>query len=444
MKVDFNRKYTTVAVYTVLTFAVCLLLVVIVQKSEVISGYIKSFAKVIAPITWGIVFAYIMNPIMMWTEKLLKKLFAKKGKAPLKFIRAVSVFFSLIMLLAVIIAIVAILLPQILESVMGIAGNASIYLANFETWIYKFVEDYPDISNAVTEQFNNIQPKITDFMNNLLPWLADMAVKLKDGAAVFVIGLKDFIIGFIVSIYLLSSKELFIAQMKKIVTAVFPDKMSDSVLSVAAHANRTLSGFISGKLIDSAIIGAITFICMTIMEMDFVALISVVIGVTNIIPFFGPIIGAVPSALLLLMAAPKQVIPFIIFIIILQQFDGNILGPKILGDSTGLSAFWVMFAIFVGGGLFGFAGMLLGVPVFAVIYSLVSDFVNFLLKRKGLSTNTLDYFSREEPESSEKVKRQNKAKKPAYFEKFLKINNEKKDEAGGSSNDDGGSGSGEK
>ena len=153
------------------------------------------------------------------------------------------------------------------------------------------------------------------------------------------------------------------------------------------------------------------------MNMDFVALISVIIGVTNIIPFFGPFFGAIPSAFLLLVAAPKQVIPFIIFIFILQQFDGNILGPKILGDSTGLSAFWVMFAIFIGGGLFGFAGMVLGVPVFAVIYTLVSDFLNFLLKRKGLSTDTNDYII-----TTNENEKSNSQVRPNYFEKMSSKN----------------------
>ena len=170
---------------------------------------------------------------------------------------------------------------------------------------------------------------------------------------------------------------------------------------------------------------------MTIMKMDFVALISVVVGVTNIIPFFGPFIGAIPSAFLLLVAAPKQVIPFVIFIIILQQFDGNILGPKILGDSTGLSPFWVMFAIFIGGGMFGFAGMVLGVPIFAVIYSLTRDFVSYLLNKKGLSPNTEDYYPGDKVIDYEK---QSVMRKPIsqVFGLFgrQKTKSEKKDDGG--------------
>lgn len=412
MKVDFNKKYTTISVYTIITFSICLLLVVFVQKFDVFAGYLKELARVLAPITWGIVIAYITNPIMRFSERQFKKLIEKKKKHP-KLVRTLSVAVSMTLIVLIIASLISILLPQVIDSIMSIINNFSTYMANLEQSIYAFVEDYPDIANIVQTKFDSIQPKIIDFVNNLLPTVADMAVKLKDGAVGILVGLKDFLIGFIVAVYLLFSKEHFLSQMHKAVVAIFPKQMSQSVLGIASHTNKTLSGFISGKLIDSFIIGVLCFICMSIMNMDFVALISVIIGVTNVIPFFGPFFGAIPSAFLLLVAAPKQVIPFIIFIFILQQFDGNILGPKILGDSTGLSAFWVMFAIFVGGGLFGFAGMVLGVPIFAVIYTLVSDFINFLLRRKGMDTNTDSYMitAHNTPKNGSDYKR------PSYFEK---------------------------
>lgn len=428
MKIEPNQKYLTVSFYTVITFAICLFLVVIVQKFSVISGVLASFANVIAPVTWGIVIAYIVNPMMKFFERVFGKCFERK-KAHRKLVRSLSVAFGLLTLLAVLFAIVAVLLPQVVESVIGLARNFNSYLNNFESWIYKFVEDYPDIYSFVQTQFDNLQPKLTDFINSIVPKLGEWAIKLKDGAIGFIGGLGDFVIGFIVAIYLLFSKEKFIAQMRKFVAAVLPEGGKNAVYSIAARTNKMLGGFISGKLIDSTIIGILTFICMSIMKMDFVALISVVVGVTNIIPFFGPFIGAIPSALLLLVAAPRQVIPFVIFIFILQQFDGNILGPKILGDSTGLSPFWVMFAIFVGGGMFGFAGMILGVPIFAVIYSLVRDFVNYLLERRGLSTRTLDYCSNDIPVDDEKKNKMHKSLSAVF-----KIN--KKSDSEGSKKDD--------
>lgn len=428
MKIEPNQKYLTVSFYTVITFAICLFLVVIVQKFSVISGVLASFANVIAPVTWGIVIAYIVNPMMKFFERVFGKCFERK-KAHRKLVRSLSVAFGLLTLLAVLFAIVAVLLPQVVESVIGLARNFNSYLNNFESWIYKFVEDYPDIYSFVQTQFDNLQPKLTDFINSIVPKLGELAIKFKDGAIGFIGGLGDFVIGFIVAIYLLFSKEKFIAQMRKFVAAVLPEGGKNAVYRIAARTNKMLGGFISGKLIDSTIIGILTFICMSIMKMDFVALISVVVGVTNIIPFFGPFIGAIPSALLLLVAAPRQVIPFVIFIFILQQFDGNILGPKILGDTTGLSPFWVMFAIFVGGGMFGFAGMILGVPIFAVIYSLVRDFVNYLLERRGLSTRTLDYCSNDIPVDDEKKNKMHKSLSAVF-----KFN--KKSDSEGSKNGD--------
>lgn len=401
MKIEFNQKYTTISFYTVITFAICLFLVVLVQKSEVISGVFSEFARVVAPVTWGIVIAYLVNPLMKAFEHVFSGWLETK-KPRRKLVRTLSVTFGMLSLFAVLFAIVAILLPQVAESIIGLARNMNSYISNLEATIIKFVEDYPDIYQYVQDIFNDIQPKLTEFINSIVPKLGDFAVKLKDGALGFLVGIKDFVIGFIVAIYLLFSKEKFIAQMRKSVAAIFPEAGKNAVYSVASRTNKMLSGFLSGKIIDSTIIGILTFICMSIMKMDFVALISIVVGVTNIIPFFGPFIGAIPSAFLLLVAAPKQVIPFVIFIFILQQFDGNILGPMILGDSTGLSPFWVMFAIFVGGGLFGFAGMILGVPIFAVIYSLVRDFVNFLLSKKGLSTNTEDYYGEDEVNTAKK------------------------------------------
>ena len=429
MKVDFNKKYTTIAVYTILTFAICLMLVVFVQKFEIFAFALKEIARVLAPITWGIVIAYIVNPIMMWTERTIRTPIEKKKKHP-KLIRVISVSVSITLLILILTALISMLLPQVIDSIMSIINNFSTYMSNLENSIYAFVDDYPEAAAVVQAQFDNLQPKIIDFVNSLLPTVADMAVKLKDGAIGILVGLKDFLIGFIVAVYLLFSKERFLSQMHKAVVALSPKKMTGSILGIASHTNKTLSGFISGKLIDSFIIGVLCFICMSIMNMDFVALISVIVGVTNVIPFFGPFFGAIPSALLLLVAAPKQVIPFIIFIFILQQFDGNILGPKILGDSTGLSAFWVMFAIFIGGGLFGFAGMVLGVQIFAVIYTLVSDFLNFLLKRKGLSTDTNDYLI-----TITEGENKNSQERPNYFEKMSSKNKESEQENTENNND---------
>ncbi len=390
LKIDFNRKYNTISAYCIFTFTVCLALVILYLKSSVIGGYIGEFFRVAAPVTWGIVIAYICNPLMKFFERVFAKVIEKKKPHP-KIKRCLSIAVSLTLLVAVLGALLTVVIIQVRDSIMEILYNIPNYITQLENLITKWLGDYPEIVNYFESQLETIQPKLIEYANNMLNSLGDLSIKLKDSAIGILVALKDFVIGFIVAIYLLYSKETFAAQARKIVYAIFPRGMSKTILRISSKADRTLSGFISGKLLDSLIIGILCFICMSIMKMEFTALISVIVGVTNIIPFFGPFFGAIPSAFLLLITAPKQVIPFVIFVFILQQFDGNILGPKILGDSTGLTPFWVMFAIFVGGGLFGFGGMVLGVPVFAVIYALVSEMVAYLLKRKRLSHRTKDY-----------------------------------------------------
>lgn len=390
LKVDFNKKYNTISVYCIITFAICLALVLVCIRSAEIFAYIKQFFKVIAPVIWGIAIAYICNPVMKLLEKLFQKLFDRKKPHP-KLNRSLSIFITMLLLITIIVSLVALVMIQVRDSIMEIFFSIPTYIKQLEDLVVKLLGDYPEAVQVIETQLETIQPKLMEAANDFIPKLGDISLKVKDGAIDFIVSMKDFIIGFIVAIYLLFSKETFTAQARKITYAIFPKPLCKGILRTCAKANQTLSGFLSGKLLDSLIIGIICFSCMRIMNWEFVALISIIIGVTNIIPFFGPFFGAVPSALLLLMTNPKHVIPFVIFIIILQQFDGNILGPKILGDSTGLSPFWVMFAIFVGGGLFGFMGMLLGVPVFAVIYALASEFFAYLLKKKRLSHSTADY-----------------------------------------------------
>ena len=201
----------------------------------------------------------------------------------------------------------------------------------------------------------------------------------------------NFIIGIVISIYVLLGKETFIAQAKKLVYAVFPADRGNVIVATVRKANDIFGGFIIGKILDSVIIGILCFIGLSILQMPYTLLVSVIVGVTNVIPFFGPYIGAIPSAILIMLANPIQGLYFIIFILVLQQVDGNIIGPKILGDSTGLNSFWVVFAILVGGGLFGVAGMIFGVPLFATIYYITRKLTAWVLRKKGLPEETAAY-----------------------------------------------------
>ena len=208
--------------------------------------------------------------------------------------------------------------------------------------------------------------------------------------------LWDFIIGFIISIYVLASKETFAGQAKKIAYALFEPDSANIILNNFRFTHKTFVGFVGGKILDSIIIGILCFIGTSIMNMPYAVLVSVIIGVTNVIPFFGPFLGAIPTTILIFVVDPGHPLNclyFVLFILILQQFDGNILGPKILGNSTGITGFWVIFSITLFGGLFGVGGMIVGVPLFAVLYAIIKSYVNGALRRKKLPEDTASYIS---------------------------------------------------
>jgi len=404
MKVDWNSKYTTISTYTIITFTICVLIVALVLRFSQVASFLSSCISAASPIVWGCVIAYLLNPIMQFCEKWLKKLIEKKKPYP-RLCRGLATAAAIIVGLAVIAALIAVLVPQVIESILNIFNNIPSYMSNIQSFVSGVnsrLPEYPDVVAWINTTMEQLQDTLTDTINNILPKLGEWAVKLRDGAIGLIGGLKDFLIGFIIAVYLLIDKEKFITGTKKLTIAVFPKSASREILSLSRRINRSMSGFISGKIVDSIIIGMICFICMTVMQMDYSVLISTIIGVTNVIPFFGPFIGARPSTFLLRISTPSQCIPFIIMILVLQQFDGNILGPYILGDSTGLPSFWTVFAILFGGSMFGFAGMLLGVPVFAVIYAVVKEIIESLLIKKGLPVDD-SYYAPVPPEERHRI-----------------------------------------
>ena len=252
---------------------------------------------------------------------------------------------------------------------------------SLESWFNaELLPNFESLSGTLNWLRQSLLPNVTGVMTNVSAMLLG-----------FLYLLKDLLVAVIVSVYLLMRKDTFAAQSKKLVYGVFPTKWADLIVEETRRAYRILSGFINGKLLDSLIIGLIALVCCNLFRFPYPALVATIIGVTNIIPFFGPFIGAIPCAMLIFLASPIQCLYFIVFIFVLQQFDGNILGPKILGESTGLASFWVLFSILLFGGLFGFAGMVLGVPVFAMIYSVVSRLVARGLKKRGLPVDTQSY-----------------------------------------------------
>lgn len=376
--------------YVLLVVAISILLVICLFKFDGLLEILSFLISASMPMIVGFVLAYALNPLMIYIEKYLKKLFCKK-KDRSKLVRIISLVLTFVLFLSVVFGLIAVVAPEVVRSLANIIDSIPDALTRLQKWATNILEDYPKVLEVVKREINDVSKYIDSFSDDIQPFL----MNILDGVWVGVTGafsyIKNFFLGLIVAIYLLLSKEKMQAQLKKSLMAIMSRPKCEKLFKISNDSNRIFSGFITGKIIDSIIIGLLCFIGVTIMNMPYKVMISVVIGVTNIIPFFGPFIGAVPCAFLVMLSEPKKVILFVIFIFLLQQLDGNVIGPTILGDSTGLPAFWVLFSILVGGGLFGFIGMLLGVPTFAVIYNLFKNYINAKLKAKNMSTITDDY-----------------------------------------------------
>lgn len=378
-----------------LAVAACILLYFALLRVSELTSALNKFISVAKPIIYGLAIAYLLNPIVKkvdekmipFLEKHLPR-FSKKEQLS----RSVGVFLSLVLLLAVIVALLNMMIPELYGSIRDMIMNVPSQMNQFVEAFSEMDTDNSTLGVAAKQIMTEISGFIqnwirTDLMNQVNEVMSSLTV----GVLSILTELMNFLIGLIVSAYVLYSKEKFCRQSKKIVYAVFRPDTANIILHFVIKSNEIFGGFIIGKIIDSAIIGVLCFICLTLLNMPYTMLVSVIVGVTNVIPFFGPYIGAIPSAVLILLADPKKGVYFIIFIIALQQFDGNVLGPKILGNSTGLSPFWVVFSILIGGGLFGVPGMILGVPTFAVIYYIVDMYVDSRLKKKKLPTETDQY-----------------------------------------------------
>lgn len=351
------------------------------------------------PIIDGFVLAYLMTPVLNKIEKCIIKPLYKKANMPMtaknkRRMRGLSILVTIVLILIILYEFFGLIIPEVIRSIQSIIFQFPIYVNNLNTWALGLMKNNPDLEQVVNGLIAQYSSKLLDYFNsNLLPHINDLLKTLSLSVIGIFKALWNFVIGFIISIYILGSKEKFAGQAKKIAYALFDRKAGNEVITNFRFIHSTFIGFIGGKIVDSIIIGVICFVCTSIIGTPYAILVSVIIGVTNVIPFFGPWIGGVPSALLVLMVDPIQALYFIILILIIQQFDGNILGPKILGDSTGLSGFWVIFAITIFGGLFGVLGMVVGVPIFAVFYAGVSAMINRMLRKKDLPTDIQPYMT---------------------------------------------------
>ena len=389
---DWNiRPYLAVGLIFFIVFCCCILVVCILFRFEAIKNGINIFLSIAQPIIVGLALGYLLNPVMMFFERfLLKAVDARGGKNKFRrLIRTVSSILAVLVFILIIATLLSMVIPQVSANIMSLMdnlpGQINTLIRNMNEWQFGSHE----ITNMIETNLMTLVEFMEDWLkNSLLPQTKDYVTSVTNGVINILVAFKNVVIWLIVSIYAMCEKENFEGQSKKIIFAILPSRAANQVIQLFHTSNIVFGGFIKGKLLDSLIIGIIAYIVLTIIKMPYGLLVSVIVGVTNIIPFFGPFIGAIPSAFLILLEDPLYAVYFVIFVFILQQVDGNIIGPKILGDSTGLSSFWVMFAILVGSGMFGVMGMLLGCPVFAVIYYLVQKTIHYFLRKKKMPVKT--------------------------------------------------------
>lgn len=400
MKLIIEKKYAQIGLTIFLTAFAIILVLYTFFKFDSVKAIFGTINSAMAPVYYALAIAYLITPIMNFFEKKAiiplaskSKLFMKKSeKSKFTFVRITGVTISLIFVLGFMYLFFASIIPNLYESIKSIIDQSQTYRDNLVNWLNKTMQKYPDIAKMISQLVENVSSDTDDFLNDVilpainkyLPNATNIVMDISSSLFKFIKTLWNFVLGLVISIYVLFSKEKFTRSAKKITYALFETPKANKIITATRYVHNTFIGFLSGKVIDSIIIGIICFIVCQILGMPYSVLIGFVVGVTNIIPFFGPWFGAIPSGILILMVSPEKLITFIIFILVLQQFDGNILGPKILSGSTGISSFGILFAITVFGGLWGVWGMILGVPLTVVLRKAVKVFTEYRLERKGL------------------------------------------------------------
>lgn len=405
MRFRLNNKYVRwgFTAFCVIAASICFYYLMF-HGANIKIAFGKLF-DVLAPIIVGMVLAYILTPVLNQIEErivgpLLDHLSLKNKQRRDSLARGISILATTVLVFALIYALLAMFVSQVVPSVKNLISHFDSYVTNVTSVVNKMVEDNPEVGDFLTTHIQEYLKQLEDLMGNASDNFlatANEVIKTVSLSVINVIGIIwNWVIGFIISIYLLASKEKFAGQAKKLVYALFDRESANIIIRNFRFTHKTFIGFITGKVLDSIIIGLLCFIGTTLLQTPYAALVSVIIGITNVIPFFGPALGAVPCTMLVFLVDPLHplnAVYFVIFILVLQQFDGNILGPKILGNSTGLTSFWVIFAITLFGGAFGVPGMIVGVPIFAVIYAAVKSLIGTALTKRNLPLETSAYLT---------------------------------------------------
>lgn len=385
MKLEISKESKHKALANFLVLSGAILVYFIIKNSGNILGGISYFTNMMTPFVYGFVMAYLLKNPMKYIEKLYKKVIKSEKKQ--KLVRALSLSTTMILAILLLLGFISIIVPQLADSVSIFVSNLPEYMENGNRLLRDTIQNInidSEIIKKLFEVWRALLSKTSEIVSNMLPYAVN-------GVLAFSGKLVNIVVGIVVAIYFLAGKERFTAQIKKIIIASFSDKTSDFIIEKSKMTNNIFSKYISGQLTDAAVLGTICFISMSIFKMPYALLVSMIITVTNIIPIIGPFIGAVPAVFIISMVSGPKALGFAVLILILQQIDGNILVPKIVGDSTGLSGFWVFLAIFIGGGLFGITGVILGVPTMAVSYNIIKELVEYRLKIKNKPTSTDSY-----------------------------------------------------
>ncbi len=404
-KKDFKSKYVFVGVTAFLVVAACVIFAFLVFRFHTVTHFLAKIFKVLEPVIVGFIIAFIMSPLANFIERHLNNLFKKvmKENTSKKLATISSVILSLLVFVLMIFLFFYLVVPQFIECINDLLKNLPSQIESTTDKIIKIIKDNRDspgvLGLIITEGnkwiVDTVVPSLTQWLTEF-KWASDLATGV--GAVAGAVGavinfLKNFVIGIIIALYLLLGKKQYLRQTRKFVFAIFKKKTAGRIIYVGKKANKIFNGFISGQLLDALIVAFICFIGVSVLDIPYAMLISVVIGVTNIIPIFGPYLGGIPCAVLVFLSEPIKGIYFVIFIVLLQLFDGNIIAPRILGSKTGIANFWVVFAITVGGGMFGVFGMVIGVPTFALIYYVTRMMVNYSLRHKNLPVSSTYYDS---------------------------------------------------
>ena len=389
------KHYFRLGFTAFLTVAACITFFFVLFRWGTISAFIGKIVKSAEPIIIGLALAYLLMPVKEFIEKPILKFFiSKKIKRDTakNWAKAIGIAGAIVFLFIIIAILIVSLGPALFTSIVGLIDAMPNYIESFVKWISDSGLADTEVAGFIGHSINSLTAELENWAKTeILPLVQQYITQITSGVLSIVKTILNFLIGIIAMTYVMSIQESLVGQCKKIIYAIFPAKKGNIIIDTVRKSNKIFGGFVIGKIIDSAIIGVIAYIGCLLMKTPSALLVAFIIGVTNVIPFFGPFIGAVPSIALVLIQSPIHALYLAIFILILQQVDGNIIGPKILGDQTGLSAFWVLTSILIAGGLFGFFGMLLGVPVFAVIYYIAQQIIIYRMKSRNLSADTEEY-----------------------------------------------------